>query len=106
MASEQATAAAENIASWLRLEAHQFPSDGNVAEWAKIIDAAFAPVVAERDALLDALGKAMRITAMQADIRDADEDDTIEGAERFRVAFNALEDLLKEIGDVYERAKK
>lgn len=50
--SEQATAAAENIASWLRLEAHQFPSDGNVAEWAAIIDAAFAPVVAELVALL------------------------------------------------------
>ncbi len=51
MASEQATAAAENIASWLRLEAHQFPSDGNVSEWADIIDAAFAGVVAERDRL-------------------------------------------------------
>lgn len=51
MASEQATAAAVNIASWLRLEAHQFPSDGNVSEWAEIIDAAFAPVVAEQDAL-------------------------------------------------------
>lgn len=51
MPSEQATSAAGNIASWLRLEAHQFPSDGNVSEWAKIIDAAFAPVVAERDRL-------------------------------------------------------
>ncbi len=54
MPSEQATAAAENIASWLRLEAHQFPSDGNVAEWAAISDAAFAPVVAELDRLKQA----------------------------------------------------
>lgn len=99
--SEQATAAAEQIRK------HEgWEDDADVSEIAAIIDAAFAGVVADRDALLDALGKAMRITAMQADIRDADEYDTMEGAERFRVAFNALEDLLKEISDVYERATK
>lgn len=52
MPSKQAMEAAQNIASWMRLEAHQFPSDGNVAEWSEMIDAAFAPTIAELVGLL------------------------------------------------------
>jgi hypothetical protein len=34
---KHAEAAANEIASWLRKEAHLFPSVGNIAEWAKLI---------------------------------------------------------------------
>jgi hypothetical protein len=62
-AEKHAEAAAEEIASWLRKEAHLFPSDGNIAEWAKLIghhsqsaiDKATAPLKA-RIAKLEGLG--------------------------------------------------
>jgi hypothetical protein len=62
-AEKHAEAAANEIASWLRKEAHLFPSDGNIAEWAKLIghhsqsaiDEATAPLKG-RIAKLEGLG--------------------------------------------------
>lgn len=59
---QHAEAAAKDIASWLRLNAHLYPSVGNQSDWAAIIqlriDEAMAPLKA-RIAELEGLGELM-----------------------------------------------
>lgn len=70
---QHAEAAAKDIASWLRLNAHLFPSFGNQADWAKLIqlriDEATAPLK-ERIDELETLNQGYRVRCHSAE-RDA-----------------------------------